>query len=322
MGAYLLRRLLVTVPTLFGLSIVSFAIIALAPGDAAGALISPDEAGAGAAAAQDELRRRLGLDDPLPVRYWRWLSNVLRGDLGRSLIDQRSITGILGDAAGLTLQLSLPALAIGVAVGVGVGLRTGSRPYSRLDTAVGVVSLVVAGLPGFVLGLVLLYVFAVRLDLLPAGGSRGVGAGASSALLDRWQYFVLPLLTLALIEAAQLVRYVRDSVINVRAADYVQTARAKGLANGAVLNRHILRNALLPVITVTALQVPGLINGALLVEIVFGWGGIGTRVAVAVGQRDFPVIMGATLLIGVAVVMANLLADVLYAVADPRIRLR
>lgn len=127
---------------------------------------------------------------------------------------------------------------------------------------------------------------------------------------------------MALIEAAHLVRYVRDSVITVRSADYVQTARAKGLRDITVLNRHVLRNALLPIITIAALQIPGLINGALLVEVIFGWGGIGSRVATAVGQRDFPVVMGATMLIGGLVVIANLVADILYAVADPRIRLR
>ena len=320
MGAYLLRRLLIAIPTLFGISVLSFGIIALAPGDAASALISPDEGGAGVAAMQSDLRERLGLDDPLPVRYWNWMSNVVQGDLGRSLIDQRPITSIIKDSAGLTLQLSVPALAIGIALGIAVGLWTGSRPYTRIDDVMSVLSITIAGIPGFVIGLLALYLFAVQLDLLPAGGSQQIGV-ASGSPLDRWQYFVLPLATLSLIEASHLVRYVRDSVINVRSADYVQTARAKGVREVNVLNRHILRNALLPIITIAALQIPGLINGALLIEVVFGWGGIGSRIAIAIGQRDFPVVMGATLLIGVLVVIANLLADLLYAVADPRIRL-
>jgi len=321
MSTYLLRRILIAVPTLVGISIVSFAIIALAPGDAASALISPDEAGADAAAMQTDMRERLGLDDPLPVRYWTWMTNVLQGDFGRSLTDHRPIATILKNSASLTLQLTVPALILGVAISVVVGLWTGSRPYSRLDNAVSVASISVAGVPGFVVGLLALYVFAVRLNVLPAGGSQPIGV-ESKSVLDRWQYFVLPLTTLALIEAAHLVRYVRDSVINVRSADYVQTARAKGLRDRTVLGRHILRNALLPIITIAALQIPGLINGALLVEVVFGWGGIGSRVATAVGQRDFPVVMGATMLIGVLVVVANLVADLLYAVVDPRIRLR
>lgn len=321
MSGYLARRLLIALPTLLGLSILSFGIIALAPGDAASAMISPEEAGGSAAETREALREQLGLDAPLPVRYWRWLSNVLRGNLGYSLIDQRPISAILGESVGLTLQLTVPALLLGLVLSIVVGLWSGSRPYSRIDHVISVFSITVAGLPGFVLGLLLVYLFAVRLDVLPAGGNKDIGVGTAS-IFERWRYFVLPLFTLVIIEAAQLVRYVRDSVISVRSADYARTARAKGLSDRVVLGRHVLRNALLPIITVATLQIPGLINGALLVEIVFGWGGVGSRVAVAVGQRDFPVIMGATLLVGGVVVVANLLADLLYAVADPRIRLR
>lgn len=319
MGTYLFRRLLFAIPTLIGISILSFAIIELAPGDAVSALMAPDDGGGNAGAAET-VRERLGLNDPLPVRYGRWLGNLVRGDFGRSLIDHRPIDQILAGSIGLTLQLTIPALAIGLVLATLLGLWTGSRPYTRLDNVVSTLSITIAGLPGFVIGLLLLYIFGVRLHLLPAGGSQQIGVGAPP-LIDRLPYFVLPLATLALIETATLVRYVRDSVINVRSADYIQTARAKGLRSWAVLSRHLLRNALLPIITVAALQIPGLISGALLVEIVFGWGGIGSRVALAIGQRDFPVIMGATMLIGVVVVVANLLADILYAVADPRIRL-
>jgi len=321
MGAYLLRRFLSALPTLIGLSIVTFTIISLAPGDAVGALIGQDEGGVSAAASQEEMRERLGLNDPIPVQYWNWISNVLQGDFGRSLIDNRPITEILRGSASLTLQLTIPALFFGIVLSLFFGILSGRKPYSALDNALSFISITIAGIPGFVVGLGLLYIFAVRIQLFPAGGSRDIGGGTVS-LMSRWEYFVLPLVTLSVLEAAQLVRYVRDSIINVRKSDYVQTARSKGLSEGVVHVRHILRNALLPFITVATLQVPGLISGALMVEIVFGWGGIGSRVAVAVGQRDFPVIMGATLLIGVTVVFANLIADVLYAFADPRIRLK
>lgn len=320
MGRFLVRRLLIAIPTIIGISIVSFAIIALAPGDVADALISPDEAGTNTAALKENVRHQLGLDAPLPVRYWHWMTNVAQGNLGRSVVDHRPVTAILRNSLGLTLQLTIPAFFIAIAISIALGLWTGSRPYTRFDNFVSLLSIAVAGIPGFVLAILLLYFFAVRANLFPAGGSKAIGS-VSNSLVDRWRFFILPLTALVLIETSHLVRYVRDSVINVRMADYVQTARAKGLHDGTVLTRHVLRNALLPIITVAALQIPGLINGALLVEIVFGWGGIGSRIAVAVGQRDFPVIMGATLTIGVAVMFANLLADVLYAVADPRIRL-
>lgn len=319
MGAYLLRRFLLAVPTLLGISLVSFLIIELAPGDAVSAMLGVE--GADSVATQAMLQERLGLNDPWPARYWRWLTNLAQGDLGRSLVDQQPIAGILANAVGLTLQLTVPALAIGLLIALVLGVWTGSRPYSRLDNAVSALSLTVAGLPGFVLGFVLLYAFAVKLHWLPPGGSQPIGV-AAPPVLERLPYFVLPLTTLAVLEAASLVRYVRDSVINVRSVDFVQTARAKGLRPAPVLIRHVLRNALLPIITVVALQIPGLLSGALLVEVVFGWGGIGSRTALAVGQRDFPVIMGTTMLAGVIVVVSSLLADVLYAVADPRIRLR
>lgn len=319
MSGFLVRRLLIAVPTLLLLSILSFGIIALAPGDAASALIGADDGGSDSAASREAMRARLGLNDPLPVRYWTWLSNVLRGNLGESLIDRRQITDILGEAASLTLQLTIPAFCLAVALSLIIGVWTGSRPYSRTDNVVSTMSIMLAGIPGFVLGLLLVYIFAVRLNLLPSGGNRDIGGAGT--LGSRAPYFVLPLLTLTVLEVAQLVRYVRDSVISVRTADYVRTAEAKGLRQRTVLGRHVLRNAMLPFITIAGLQIPGLISGALLVEIVFGWGGLGTRIAVAVGQRDFPVIMGATLLTGVVVVIANLIADLLYALVDPRIRL-
>jgi peptide/nickel transport system permease protein len=319
MGAYLLRRLLLAVPALLGISLVSFIIIELAPGDAVSAMLGVE--GVGSGATQAMLQERLGLDAPWPARYWQWLSNLARGDLGRSLIDQQPITSILANAAGLTLQLTVPALVIGLLIALVLGVWTGARPYSRLDNVVSLLSLTIAGVPAFVLGFVLLYVFAVQLNWLPPGGSQPIGI-AAPPFFERLSYFVLPLATLAVLEAASLVRYVRDSVINVRSVDFVQTARAKGLSPTPVLARHVLRNALLPIITVTALQIPGLLSGALLVEVVFGWGGLGSRTALAVGQRDFPVIMGTTMLAGVIVVLSSLVADVLYALADPRIRLR
>lgn len=320
MGHFLIRRLLLAIPTLIGISIVSFGIIALAPGDAATAMFSPEEI-TNASESIEAARERLGLNDPLPVRYWNWISLVVQGELGRSLTDHRPVTDVLRHSAGLTMQLTIPALAIGLAVAIVLGVWTGSKPYSRLDNIISVISITISSLPGFVVGLVALYIFAIKLNILPAGGNREVGTSGVS-LLDRWQYFVLPLATLAMIEAAQLVRYVRDSVINVRSADYVQTARSKGLPDHTVLSRHMLRNAMLPIITIAALQIPGLIAGSLLVEVIFGWGGLGSRVALAIGQRDFPVVMAATMVIGVMVVIANIVADLLYALADPRIRLR
>jgi peptide/nickel transport system permease protein len=317
-GAYILRRLLIAVPTLVGISIISFAIISLAPGDAVSAMISGQE-GVASVDVQQRLRSRFGLDDPLPVRYARWIAQVAQGNLGTSLADSQPVSRTIWGNVWLTLQISMPALLVAIIIAVAFGASTGFRPYSRFDHAVTAVSMILIATPAFVLALLALYFFAVRMPLFPSGGNQDILSLEPPTVWGHVRYYVLPIATLALLNAASLIRYVRDSVIDVRNEDYVRTARAKGATDGSVLMGHVLRNALLPVITVTALHLPSLITGALLVETVFGWGGIGTRIFLAISQRDFPVIMAATMLVGVAILVANLAADILYAVVDPRI---
>lgn len=318
MGAYILRRLLIAVPTLVGISIISFAIISLAPGDAVTAMISGQE-GVSSVEVQQRLRERLGLNDPLPVRYARWISQVAQGNLGLSLATGQPVASTIWGNVLLTLQLSIPALAVAIVIAVTLGAFTGFRAYSRFDNVVSIVSLVLIATPAFVLALIALYFLAVRMPLFPSGGNQDILSFEPPTLWGRLRYYVLPVSTLALLNAGSLIRYVRDSVIDVRHEDYVRTARAKGAPESTVLMGHVLRNALLPIITVTALHLPGLITGAILVETVFGWGGIGTRIFLAISQRDFPVIMAATMIVGVTILLANLIADILYAVVDPRV---
>ena len=318
MGGYILRRLILAVPTLVGISIISFAIISLAPGDAVSAMISGQE-GVSSVDVQQRLRARLGLDDPVPVRYGRWVLQLAQGSLGTSLADSQPVSKTIWGNVLLTVQLTVPALLLAIFIAVTFGAFTGFRPYSRFDNAVSVVSMVFIATPAFVLSLLAVYFFAVRIPWFPSGGNQDILSFEPPTLWGHLRYYVLPILTLALLNAAGLIRYVRDSVIEVRNEDYVRTARAKGAPDDLVLIRHVLRNALLPVITVTALHLPGLITGALLVETVFGWGGIGTRIFLAISQRDFPVIMAATMIVGVAILVANLIADILYAIVDPRI---
>jgi peptide/nickel transport system permease protein len=320
MGRYVLRRFLVAVPTLIGISLISFLIIALAPGDAVTAMMGAQE-GVGSAQVAEELRARLGLNDPLPIRYVRWLSQVAQGNLGVSMVDNQSVTGTIGVNLSLTLQLTVPSFLIGILIAVVLGAWTGFRPYSRFDGLVSFVSMVLMATPSFVLALILLYFLAIRTPLFPAGGTKDVFGLEAPTLVNHLKYFVLPVSTLSVLTAANIIRYVRDGVIAVRTEDYVRTARAKGLPERTVLVSHVLRNALLPVVTIASLNIPSLISGALLVETVFGWGGVGTRVYAAISQRDVPVIMAVTLLTGLAALAANLLADLVYAVVDPRIRL-
>ncbi len=319
MWRYILQRVFTFIPTLFGITLISFVVIAMAPGDAATAMLA--EGGEMIRAAQlEELRAKYGLDDPLPIRYARWLGQLVRGNLGRSLIDSRPVSHTLAHTVGLTLEFTLPAFVIGLALAIIFGAWSGFRPYSGFDRAVSFSSMIVIATPSFVLALLALYVLAVRLPILPSGGNRDMLGADAASLAKRLPYFILPVSTLALLTAAGVIRYVRDSVIDVCSEDYVRTARAKGLAERLVLSRHILRNAMIPIITISTLRLPILVNGAILIETVYGWGGMGSRIALAVSQRDFPVIMSATLVTGVAVLVSNLIADILYGVVDPRIR--
>lgn len=319
MWRYILQRVLIFIPTLLGITVISFVVIAMAPGDAATAMLA--EGGEIARASQlADLRAKYRLDDPLPIRYARWMGQLLRGNLGTSLIDSRPVSDTLSHTVGLTLEVTLPAFVIGLTLAVILGAWSGFRPYSRFDRTVSFSSMIVIATPSFVLALLALYLLAVRVPILPSGGNRDMLGADASNLINRLPYFVLPVSTLALLTAAEVIRYVRDSVIDVCTADYVRTARAKGLAERLVLGRHILRNSMIPIITISTLRLPIVVNGAILIETVFGWGGMGSRIALAVSQRDFPVIMSATLVTGVAVLVSNLLADILYGVADPRIR--
>ncbi len=319
MWRYILQRVLIFIPTLFGITVISFVVIAMAPGDAATAMLA--EGGEIAKASQlADLRAKYGLDDPLPIRYARWMGQLLRGNLGISLIDSRPVSDTLAHTVGLTLEFTLPAFIIGLTLAIVLGAWSGFKPYSEFDRAVSFTSMIVIATPSFVLALLALYLLAVRIPILPSGGNRDMLGADASNLINRLPYFVLPVSTLALLTAAEVIRYVRDSVIDVCTADYVRTARAKGLAERLVLGRHILRNSMIPIITISTLRLPIVVNGAILIETVFGWGGMGSRIALAVSQRDFPVIMSATLVTGVAVLLSNLIADILYGVADPRIR--
>ena len=319
MWRYILQRVLIFIPTLFGITVISFVVIAMAPGDAATAMLA--EGGEIAKASQlADLRAKYGLDDPLPIRYARWMGQLLKGNLGISLINSRPVADTLAYTVGLTLEFTLPAFIIGLTLAIVLGAWSGFRPYSQFDRAVSFSSMIVIATPSFVLALLALYLLAVRIPILPSGGNRDMLGADASNLINRLPYFVLPVSTLALLTAAEVIRYVRDSVIDVCTADYVRTARAKGLAERLVLGRHILRNSMIPIITISTLRLPIVVNGAILIETVFGWGGMGSRIALAVSQRDFPVIMSATLVTGVAVLVSNLIADILYGVADPRIR--
>jgi glutathione transport system permease protein len=301
---YLALRVAATVPVLLGVTLAVFVAMRLIPGDPA--VIFAGDRATGEDIAR--LRSELGLERSLPVQYGIFLASLARGDLGVSIRTARPVAGELGARLGRTLELAVAAIALTVAAGVPLGIASAVRPQSALDRAGLLVSLAGITAPAFVLGVLLQLVFAVRLGWLPTAG-----AGSPSHLL-------LPALTLGAFPIANVARLSRATMLDALGEDFVRTARAKGLAEAAVVWRHAWRAALLPTVTVVGLQFGYMLGGAVLVEMVFAWPGLGRFLVQAIASRDYPAVQGTVLLLAAGYVLINLIVDVLYAALDPRIR--
>ena len=315
MRGYVLRRLFQGIVLLVVVSAVIFAIVHSAPGGPA-LLIHPDMDPTQVKA----MERQLGLDDPIPVQYARWIRNAVRGNLGTSYQHSLPTLELLAERLPNTLLLSGVALALAVLLAIPLGTISAVYRYSYLDYAATVTAFAGVSIPVFWLAILLIIVFSVTLGWLPSAGMRTVGVPASAA--DLLRHLLMPSLVLATFPLAQLMRYVRSSMVDVLAQDYVRTARAKGLSETAMLCRHALRNALIPMVTVLGVLAPRLLGGAVITETVFAWPGLGRLAVEAAITRDYPVIMGATLLVSSLVILSNLITDLLYVVIDPRIALR
>lgn len=300
---YILRRLVYMIPILFGVSVVVFLILHLVPGDPAVLVAGPDATLEDIALA----RSRLGLDRPLPVQYISWLGNLLQGDLGRSARTHRPVTQDLGQTMPATVELTLAAITIAIVVGVGAGAIAAVRRNSVFDYASMVVALLGVCTPSFWLGLMLMLIFAVKLDLLPTTGRGGP------------DHLVLPAVTLGFGAAAIIARVTRSSMLEVLNMDYIRTAHAKGLTPRMVVIRHAIKNAFIPVITVIGLEFGYLLAGSVITETVFAYPGVGRLLIDAIGFRDYPVIQGGVMVLALQFALVNLIVDVLYAFFDPRI---
>jgi peptide/nickel transport system permease protein len=312
---YVLRRLGQGVVVLFVVSAVIFVIIHAAPGGPA-LLNQPDMDPAVAR----EVRQVLGLDDPLPVQYARWLRNALGGHFGKSYQHGIATSELMAGRIHNTLLLSGVALALAVLLAVPLGTISAVYRYSWLDYLATAVAFAGVSIPVFWLGILLIILFSVTLGWLPSAGMVTVGAPFSVG--DLLAHLVMPAVVLATFPLAQLTRYVRASMVDVLAQDYIRTARAKGVPEAALLGRHALRNALIPMLTVLGVLTPRLLGGAVITETIFAWPGLGRLAVDAAVTRDYPVIMGVTLLVSAFVVVSNLITDVLYGVIDPRIALK
>lgn len=320
---YTARRLLQAVPILLGIVTLTFLLLHLAPGDPATAYFNPNVS----PEIIERMRENLGLNLPLHEQYLRWLRSFFTGDFGYSFGQHRPVAQVIADALPNTLVLSAVSLLLIFVLGCAVGALQAVRQYSALDIATTFVSLFIYSMPGFWLGLMLILLFSSpalpEVLRLPISGVTSIDyefMAPAQRLLDRARHLVLPSFALGIASAAGVSRYMRGAMLEVLSQDYIRTARAKGLPETAVILRHALRNALIPIVSLLGLYLPLLFGGSIVIEVVFSWPGMGRALYNAILARDYPVVMACTFLFGVLVVFANLVADLLYAVVDPRIR--
>jgi peptide/nickel transport system permease protein len=301
------------IPLLFGVTILTFTIVKLTPGGVMGSY------GVQSGTAQDlaRIQEQLGLNRPLYIQYLSWLGRFVVGDWGRTLVSNQSVQQLIVEALPNSLLLIGASLCIGLVLGLIFGIISAVKPYSVVDMLVTTISFVGLSMPIFWSGLLLILVFSVRLGVLPGGGMYTVGEPYS--LIDRLRHLILPVIAIAFPLSGEYARYVRSSLLDVLHQDYVLTAHAKGLRGRTVLIRHALRNSLIPLITILGLQLPWMIAGFVVAESIFSWPGMGRLLWQGAVQHDYPMMMTVTLLVAAAVLFFNLIADIAYGVADPRI---
>ena len=314
MRKYILKRLLSMIPAVFVVSVVIFLIIHLTPGDPAAVMLG-DQADPEAIAA---LREALGLNDPLPVQYLRWLGGVLQGDLGQSLYSDESMISMLLSHLSPTLSLTVFALAISLIVAVPLGILAARKRGALADNAISVFSMIGISMPSFLLGLLLMLVFAVTLRWLPAAGYKTL---AEDGMAEHLRYLVMPAIALGFMEAGLILRMTRSSMLEVLGSDYIRMAKAKGEKSLAITCKHAFKNALIPIVTTVGQTFMGLLAGATVVESIFNIPGIGKMTITAVQQRDYEVVQAVVLFVSMINIVVCLVVDLIYAAIDPRVRL-
>ncbi len=322
MGRYILKRLLQAIPLLVGIATITFLIVYLAPGDPMDMYLEPRFRRQVDPEVIELIRKKYGLDQPLHVQYVKWLGNLAKGDLGESFRYRRPVRSLIAERLPYTLQLAVLALFFDALVGIALGIISAVKQYSAVDKSVTVGSLVMYSIPGFWLALMLVLVFSVNLGWFPTSQTRSLDYDLlswSGKVLDRLWHLVLPVFVLGVASAAGTARYMRNKLLEVLSEEYVLAARARGLRERTVILKHALRNALIPIVTIYGLALPFLLGGAVLIEKVFAWPGMGLLAVEAVGGRDYPVILATSMIAAVLVVLGNLLADVTYALVDPRV---
>jgi len=312
---YIVRRVLIGIPVLLGLTVIMFGLVHLAPGDPVDAFISPGLADPATIA---QMRHNLGLDKPLPEQYLIYVGHLLRGDLGTAIsFNGQSVWHLIQTHAGATIQLQVISLVLALVIAIPLGILSALRQYSFLDNTTTVGAFIGWAIPNFWLALLLQFWLSVQLHWLPAISTDQ----ATQPFPGRIKYFIMPVIVLAFPSVAYFTRFMRSAMLEVVHQDYMTTARAKGLRERIVVSRHALRNAFIPMVTTIGLQVAHVLSGAVIIEQIFAWPGLGLLAYSAILQRDYPVILGVTTMAGAFVIVVNIIVDILYVVVDPRVSL-
>ncbi len=315
MAKYIVKRILVAIPVLIGITILDYALCS-----AAGSPLAMMQSARTSAAALAQKEIALGLDQPVYVQYFIWLKQILQGNLGVSYKTFEPVSSMIASHLGPTLLLMGTSLIVSLLLSLPAGIYSAAHQYSKGDYTVVGLSFLSSSIPSFFLALLLIYLFTVRLGWLPSSGMTTLGSGGDA--LDVIRHMVMPVIVLAVGMAGTNIRYFRSAMLEILQKDYLRTARAKGIGRWRVMNRHALRNALLTVITVIGMEIPVLFGGAVIIEQVFSWPGLGLMTMNAISSRDYPVIMGVCLFSAVVVLVSNIVTDILYAMADPTIELK
>lgn len=315
MGKYIIKRILIAIPVLIGITIIDYAIMCLA-GSPLQMLQGPRISRAAVAAKEIAL----GLDKPFYVQYFVWLKQLLHGNMGYSIKSYQAVSEMIASHLGPTLLLMGVSLLVSLLMAVPAGIYSAIKQYSAGDYTVVTLSFLGSSVPGFFLSLLLIYLFTVKLGWLPSSGMTTLGTAGGAG--DVAKHMVMPVLVLATSMAGTNIRYIRSAMLEILQQDYLRTAKAKGIGRFLVINKHALRNALIPIITVIGMEIPVLFGGQVIIEQVFSWPGLGLMTMSAITNRDYPVIMGVCLLSAIVVLAANLITDILYALADPTIQLK
>jgi len=319
MSQYILRRLLIAIPSLLGISLALFTVLALAPGDPCGELAANPNVPPEVAA---ELRRKFGMDDPVLVRYWSWFTAMLQGSWGFSFVSRMDVDQLILQRLPTTLVVIGSSQLLALAIALPVGIYAATKPYSIFDQIANTLAFIGFSLPTFFTGILLILLFSITLDWLPFVYRADIAETGWRFYWEHFKQMIMPVTVLGLFQAGSWTRYVRSAVLDVIRLDYVTTARSKGLAERVVIGKHVVRNALIPVVTLVALQMPAIFGGAIVTEQIFRVPGIGSLLISAMLANDTPVIMAVTFVFSILVVFCNLLADVIYGWLDPRISYR